>query len=450
MEHKVLKRYPLGNKRFIWKQKKFALSTFSLCAHGTVIDQDHVPEIVDRSVKHLKEAGFNMGELGWVGHESAWEAVEACEKYGLDLIFQDMSILGGMQHHHIERKVPYEVVEDVVNRLKDKKHTIGYYVWDEPNTDEQMVEARRQMDMLQKAAPEALHFTVGLPDYNSSNMEKAHAWENGKYEPYVRKFAEKLDPPVLSFDYYPVGDYFGVWPGHKFNSENQLDDTFMWLDMALYRQVAKEKDIPFWFYYQDHRFAWHKVYYTYQFNMTRAMAHAGILHGAKALECYSEFNGFVDPTTGKPGMYFEDQKRLNSEMKALGNTLMALTCLRVIHDDMLLPDDPSMEGLRTTMEESELLDCALTPRISISEHTDAYGNKYLMVLNRDYEKDASFSLKLKNNSNVYVISKEDGEQYLAFDKAKAFPVHLAPGDLAIYRIQNADEEPFTIEYYLDK
>ena len=111
----------------------------------------------------------------------------------------------------------------------------------------------------------------------------------------------------------------------------------------------------------------------YDFNMTRAMAHAGILHGAKALECYSEFNGFVDPTTGMPGRYFEEQKRLNSELKALGNTLMALTCLRVIHDDMLLPDDPSMEGLRTTMEDSELVDGALTPRLSISEHPDAHG-----------------------------------------------------------------------------
>jgi hypothetical protein len=30
------------------------------------------------------------------------------------------------------------------------------------------------------------------------------------------------------------------------------------------------------------------------------------------------------------------------------------------------------------------------------------------------------------------------------------PVSLAPGDLKLYRIQDADGEPFTIEYYLDK
>jgi hypothetical protein len=34
--------------------------------------------------------------------------------------------------------------------------------------------------------------------------------------------------------------------------------------------------------------------------------------------------------------------------------------------------------------------------------------------------------------------------------AEKLPVSLAPGDLKLYRIQDADGEPFTIEYYLDK
>jgi len=451
MEHKVLKRYPLGNKRFIWKQKKFALSTFSLCAHGTVIDQDHVPEIVDRSVKHLKEAGFNMGELGWVGHESAWEAVEACEKYGLDLIFQDMSILGGMQHHHIERKVPYEVVEDVVNRLKDKKHTIGYYVWDEPNTDEQMVEARRQMDMLQKAAPEALHFTVGLPDYNSSNMEKAHAWENGKYEPYVRKFAEKLDPPVLSFDYYPVGDYFGVWPGHKFNSENQLDDTFMWLDMALYRQVAKEKDIPFWFYYQGGPlYKCTREQGIFTFPMVRTFMYGAILYGAKGLQHYTAWDNAVIDKDGYKSNFFEDQKQIHSEIVAMEDTLLALDSKLIIHSDDLLPGCEYTLPYFNKLNESEIFGGTLPNRCSIGELEDAYGNRYAVILNRDYEKDLEASLELKDNFRIYEVSKANGKQNVIADSTKELKVNLKPGDAIICRIQKASEEAFTCEYKLSE
>jgi hypothetical protein len=184
--------------------------------------------------------------------------------------------------------------------------------------------------------------------------------------------------------------------------------------------------------------------------MARAMAHAGILYGAKGLECYTEFDGFADPATGGRGVFFDEQKRLNTELLALGNTLMALECDRVIHDDMLLPDHPTMEGLRTSLEESELVAGGLVPRTSISEHTDPYGNRYLMVLNRDYEQTATLSLKLKNRSHVYEISKNDGEQYLCEESALFLPVYLEPGDLRLYRIQSADEAPCTVEYYLDK
>jgi hypothetical protein len=129
---------------------------------------------------------------------------------------------------------------------------------------------------------------------------------------------------------------------------------------------------------------------------------------------------------------------------------MALPCQRVIHDDMMNPEKDAMDGIHTSMEESELLEGSLTPRISVSEHSDEYGNRYLMVLNRDYENEASFNLRLKNLSNIYEVSKEDGEQRLIFDLRQSIPVYLAPGDLVLYRIQNADEEPYTIEYYLEK
>ena len=92
----------------------------------------------------------------------------------------------------------------------------------------------------------------------------------------------------------------------------------------------------------------------------------------------------------------------------------------------------------------------LTYRTSVSEHKDAYGNRYLMVLNRDYLKEADITLDLKATSRVYEVSRKDGEQYVICDSADQIQVHLQPGDLALYRIQPAQEEAFTVEYYLDK
>ena len=238
MKHIILDRFPMGNKRFIWKQKDFILSTFSGVPMFDYGEGDP-KEYCDKYVKHVKEAGFNMMELGWVNHENAWLAVDACEKYELDVIFQDLTIMGGMQGRIKGLVVTEDTIKDVVSRLKDKKHTIGYYVWDEPHLEEHFDEARRQMDMLEKEDPDALLFTVALPNYNNAGPGRVgYRWENGLFAPYVERFIERMDPPVLSFDYYPIGDYFKAWGDRTFNRENQLDDTFMWLDMALYRKLG--------------------------------------------------------------------------------------------------------------------------------------------------------------------------------------------------------------------
>jgi hypothetical protein len=134
----------------------------------------------------------------------------------------------------------------------------------------------------------------------------------------------------------------------------------------------------------------------------------------------------------------------------LNNTLMALTCDRVIHDSTLLADCPVMANWRASMEESKLLEGELRPRLSISEHHDAYGNRYLMVLNRDYENDAHAQLTLKNPAHVYKVSRENGEQEMVYYNAKRMQLYLAPGTLELYRIQPGEEEPYTVEYYLEK
>ena len=46
---------------------------------------------------------------------------------------------------------------------------------------------------------------------------------------------------------------------------------------------------------------------------------------------------------------------------------------------------------------------------------DAYGNDYLMVLNRDYRNAVRYKLSMKDPMRVWRVSDEDGEQSLAFD-----------------------------------
>lgn len=136
-------------------------------------------------------------------------------------------------------------------------------------------------------------------------------------------------------------------------------------------------------------------------------------------------------------------------LRTLGNTLMALECQRVIHDESVVSDKEDFAYL--SMEDSTLLTGKLPHRISISELKDAYGNDYLMVLNRDYREDVRYRLKMKNPMRVWRVSSEDGEQRIAFDDEKQIILGtLKPGSVALYRLQPRDEEPYAIEYYLEK
>ena len=442
-------RYPIGNKRFNWKQKEYTLSTFSYLGKPDE-DGDRLLEIVDRATKHCKEAGFNMLEMGWTPHNKAWAAVDACEKHGIDIIFQDLSIMGGMQHRYLENKITRDVAERVVNAFKDKKHMIGYYVWDEPVTDEQRFEARRQMDMLEELAPDALLFTVTVPscndggDPNNENELPKH-WETGLYEPNFRRFVEIMDPPVVSFDYYPVGDYFHVWGDHVFNYDNQFDDTFLWCDLGLARKVAKEKNLPLWFYYQGCNLFKCTTYFT--FPMVRAMMYGAAIHGAKGLQHYQAWESVID-NEGNKGKFFEDQKKIHSEFRALGNTLMALDSTLIYHSDDLLPGCPYMEGLKNDISESEIFAGKLPARCSVGEFSDEYGNKYAMILNRDFEKELNATLELKADYRIYEVSKASGEQQVVCDSAKELTISLDKGDAILLRVQPSSEEAFICEYKL--
>ena len=449
MKTKIYNRYPLGNKRFKWKQKEYTLSTFSYLGKPDE-EGERLLEIVDRATKNCKEAGFNMLEMGWTPHNKAWAAVEACEKHGIDIIFQDLSIMGGMQQRYLENKISRDVAQRVVNAFKGKKHMIGYYVWDEPITEEQLKEARRQMDMLEELSPDSLLFTVTIPDYNnggnpSDPNEKPKQWENGLYEPNFRRFVEVMDPPVVSFDYYPVGDYFHVWGDHVFNYENQFDDTFLWCDLGLARKIAGEKNLPLWFYYQGCNLYKWTTHFT--FPMVRCMMYAAAMYGAKGLQHYQAWQSVIDGE-GNRGRFFDDQKKIHGEFRALGNTLMALESTLVYHSDDLLLGCEYMRGLANDISESDVFDGMLPRRCSVGEFKDEFGNSYVMILNRDYEKPLCHSFSLKRNFRLYEVSRVDGKQKMIEDSTNKIDLTFEPGDAVFLRVQRDEDEPFVCEYKL--
>lgn len=422
MKTRIINRTPIGNPRRIWKQDNFVLSTFS--ARG---------EDMREVVSNCAEAGFTMLELGWATHRQAQEALAYCEQEGIDLLYQDFSEHGGMQQHHLEHKLSLEEAKAITQKLRPWKRNVGIYVWDEPYEIDQMKETRRQMDLFQSLVPEKLYFTVAIPSYNDK-----YRWENKMFADYLERYAEIIDPVVLSLDYYPIG-----LPGYT--KEKQLDDSRMWCDLGQMRKVGREHDMPLWFYYQA--LAMHG-WNDFSFTMTRMMMYAACLYGAKGLQQFTAVGSTI-LESGEKGPFFEEQKAIHREFHKLGDTLMALENQYVFHSRDLTDSCPDYTPFIDEIESSAVLKEALPSRISVGELTDPEQNVYLMILNRDFETDQAVTLKLRAPARVWLVSREDGKQH-PYSEGNDLSVTLPKGDVALFRIQPLSEEPAAIEYRLVK
>ena len=447
MEHKVLNRYPIGNPRRKWKQDNFVLSQFK--AYGNNMR---------KYIKACADVGFDTVELGWASDEQADAAVQLCEQFGLHLIYQNMSRFGGawdrdpikgndgMYFSDIyQRRIKngewkessFKGEVDIRKVIAEKRHwkcVTGYYIWDEPFFEEQFSLCRKLTDDCEEEDPTALPFTVANPSYNPY-----FRWDDNTYLAYIERFADTIDPPILSFDYYPIGT-------QGQSEETQLDSSPMWCDLAAVTGIAASRKIPFWFYYQGVNFQENS---DFTFPMIRLSMYAGAMHGAKALQHYCSTNAIVD-IDGNRLPFFEPQKQINTEFKALGDTLMALECKHVFHDDACLPDFEPMKQYAEPLSDSTFLQGKLPYRTSVGEFGDSYGNRYMMVLNRDYRSDKTVTLKLNKSYRVYEVSRDDGLQYVKNDCTNMLSLHLEAGDATLLRLQPAEEEAFTVEYRLVK
>lgn len=423
MDHKIFARHPLGNPHRHWRQDNFILSTFS--ARGSNMR---------KVIKNCVDAGFTMLELGWATHEQAFEAVQLCEEYGIDLLFQDFTLHGGMQEF-ISREGELQSMVPLANTLAPWKRTVGVYIWDEPFRPDQLAEARRQADLYEQAAPDKLPFTVVIPSYNTE-----YTWQNGLFTKYLYDYAKKIDPPVLSLDYYPFG-----LPGY--NDAEQLDTSLLWCDLGLLRKVAQAYRMPLWFYYQAVNL--HK-YHRFTFPMVRSQMYAGAMYGAKALQEFTAVDAVITEE-GDRGPIFEETKRIHAEFRALGNTLMALQSVGVYHSAELLAGSPYLTGLADELTGHDILPQTLPRRCSVGELADAYGHRYFLFLNRDVDVPLDAELPLKKPVRLYTVSRETGEQIFLGDSITSLTLHLSAGDGVLYRMDEVtDAEPYTLEYRIEK
>ena len=422
MHTRTFYRHPIGNPRRAWRQDRFILSTF----RGVTGD-------VRTGFENLKRAGFNLLEFGWVPSEYTDRAVAIAEEVGIDVLVQDWRHFGGFQESR-SRDIDMDDIKAYIDNCKKYKHIYGYYVWDEPYFQADVEKAARQTNIIASLDPERMPFSVAIPSYN-----REYTYQNGLFDDYMERFVTTIDPPVMSLDYYP-------FPSQPKN-DTQLDDCGIYKDLYLMRKWSLARSLPLWFYYQGTEELGPCTMTPTQMHMH---ANIALLYGAKALQQYTAV-GSVIRRDGTPDVYFDTQKRLNERVKNWGRTLMALTSLGVYHSGDVLASDPDFRSRYCDpISSSRVFAADLPRRVSAGEFTDEYGHLYVMILNRDYTAAQDVTLPLKKDMRVYEVSPDSGDHALLTDKCASLSLSLGRGEARLLRLQDPSEEPYLVEYLLQK
>lgn len=433
MKTKVIFREALGNPRRKYRQDRFIISSCMALAGGNY--RKGVSDLRE-CIRNVKEVGCNLAEFIWADPEDTEKCIEACEEFGIDGVFQNWDAFGGFHNQKDHYELNRKALDRFMELSRKYRHFYGYYVWDEPLSEEAVNAAARQLNEIESLDPERLPFIVAIPSYNATDT-----WDNGKFEEYLTRFAKVVDPPVLSLDYYP----FSAMRPEAFN---QLDDKPLYLDIALLRKLASDISAPMWFYIQAEDSPINANYYRFSPEKLTMQAFNVLLHGGKAVQYYCTAEGAMY-WDGRLGPLFYQMKALNRRISQWGKTLMALTSEGVYHSPEVLSDCAVFEKYREPISNSQILsDEALPFRCSAGELSDREGNRYLLVLNRDYRNPRSFQLHFKKSSRVYRVSDETGEQSVIRNRSKGINLDLKPGDAVLLRVQDADEEACLIDYAL--
>ena len=427
METKIIYRKPLGNVSRKYRQDNLIISTFRALTKKT-----------RRGLELCKDMGFDMVEFGWVNAEDSYKCVSACEEVGIDCIIQNWDVFGGFQTTEGKFVTDVEKIKEYIQYTKKYKHIVGYYVWDEPYVDEKIKAAAELVEIFEELDPERLPFTVAIPSYNDK-----WTWANGKFEEYLRKYTDTINPPVLSLDHYPFGH-------NKPERPRQLDNSKVFLDLALMRKICLEKNIPMWFYFQSQDGPGDYSYKGFSPEKVRTQIYMALMHGAVGLQNYNVYNGAITEEAELGPLYFFT-KDINRRCHQLGRTLMALTSIGVFHSPEVLDENPAFDVFRQSVLDSRVLaERELPFRCSVGEFVDAEDNCYLLIQNRDYVDAREFRLKLKQKFRIYEVCQEDGMQIIRNNRTQTLTVKLQTVDATLLRFQNANEEKYLIDYVLEK
>lgn len=176
------------------------------------------------------------------------------------------------------------------------------------------------------------------------------------------------------------------------------------------------------------------------------------LCGARGVKYDSLLDGRLVWNNGSEPL-FHYIRDMNYRLSQYGRTLMALKNTGIYCALDTAKKHAAFAQRHCALSHSQILaDQDLPEELMIGEFADGENNRYLLYQNLDCEdkRVKLFQIKLARAFRVYRVNPHNGKQVLVKDRMDEQDILIMPGDGDLLRYQPADEEPFLMEYALQK
>jgi len=282
------------------------------------------------------------------------------------------------------------------DRLPDGPACWGYVVRDEPSAAD-FASLHDAVQAIERARPGRFAYINLFPNYaNQTQLGTA------TYEEHVSRFVDEVGVQVLSMDHYPL--FLPNADGRQAYCDN--------LDVM--RRYSLAKGIPFWNFFNTMPFGPHSDPTEAQL---RWQIYTSLAYGAKGVLyfCYwtprgGEFpkGGAIITAEGRRTRHYDQAKRINAAVKALGPTLMRLTSTSVVR--VRGGDDPAA----TTAGSPVIVQTPGEYLIGVFSHAD--GRRAALLCNYEHAYTAWPTVELDApEDQVREVSQETGEEVAVID-----------------------------------
>ncbi len=402
--------YSLPTNKTPWKQKQFYLSTFR------AVERDKFSDVYEKSIRAHKEAGINLIENAILATTDLIRALDACEKVGIDCLSQDISAFSGMGENYPLNND--EMLTDIVMQYNKYKRMVGYFVWDEPS-EKNFSKLKEVTSFFKTIDPARMAYSLVLPSYGVYQWSSDHSkWQSDPYKKYVDGYLAACNPDVVCVDYYPFT-----------SPVSSISESYLWRDLGYLRKKALELNKPLWFYFQA-------------INMNggtgplpiekmRVQMYSALAYGTVGLSYYTSLGAIVDEEGNKLSN-FNQIKQLNSEVLNLGNFLFHKKSDKLYHTGV---SSDKLQGYFTdSLAQSDLIKSAPENAI-LGIFTDNTSAKYLVVVNKDFNKAMNATITLKSAKNISEFNKKTNTTNQISGSSASIKCQIPAGDCAVYVIK---------------